>query len=38
LAPDGFEVLWLHRLDGEGLEIGDEATTEVAPIINAVLG
>jgi hypothetical protein len=35
-APDGFEVPWLHRLVGEGLEVGDEAPTEVAPIIDAV--
>jgi hypothetical protein len=36
-APDGFEVPWLRRLVGEGLEVGDEALTEVAPIIDAVL-
>jgi hypothetical protein len=34
--PDGFEVPWLRRLAGEGLEVGDEAPTEVPPIIDAV--
>jgi hypothetical protein len=34
LAPDGFEVPWLRRLIGEGQEIGDEATTKVAPIVD----
>jgi hypothetical protein len=38
LAPDGFEVPWLRRFVREGLEIGDEATTEVAPIVDAVSG
>jgi hypothetical protein len=38
LAPDGFEVPWLHRLVREGLEIGDETPTEVAPIVDAVSG
>jgi hypothetical protein len=38
LAPDGFEVPWLRRLVEEGLEIGDEASTKVAPIIDAVPG
>jgi hypothetical protein len=36
LAPDGFEVPWLLRLVGEGLEVGDETLTEVAPIVDAV--
>jgi hypothetical protein len=36
-APDGFEVPWMRRLVREGLEVGDEAPTEVALIINAVL-
>jgi hypothetical protein len=35
-APDGFEVPCLCRLVGEGLKVGDEAPTEVAPIIDAV--
>jgi hypothetical protein len=35
-APDGFEVPWLRRLVGEGLKVGGEAPTEVAPIIDAV--
>jgi hypothetical protein len=38
LAPDGFEVPWLRQLVGEGLEIGDETPTEVAPIVDAVSG
>jgi hypothetical protein len=38
LAPDGFEVTWLRRLVGERLEVGDEAPTEVAPVIDAVSG
>jgi hypothetical protein len=38
LAPDGFEVPRLRWLVREGLEIGDEALTEVAPIIDAVSG
>jgi hypothetical protein len=28
LAPNGFEVPWLRRLVGEGLEVGDEAATK----------
>jgi hypothetical protein len=36
LAPNGFEVPWLHRLVGEGLEVGDKTMTEVAPIVDAV--
>jgi hypothetical protein len=35
-APDGFEVPWLRRLVREGLKVGDEAPTEVAPIIDVV--
>jgi hypothetical protein len=35
-APDGFEVPWLRRFVGEGLKVGDEAPTKVAPIIDAV--
>jgi hypothetical protein len=38
LEPDGFEVPWSRRLVGEGLEVGDEAPTEVVPIIDAVSG
>jgi hypothetical protein len=37
-APDGFEVPWLRRLVGEGLEVGDKTPTEVAPIVDAVSG
>jgi hypothetical protein len=37
-APDGFEVPWLRRLVGEGLEVGDKTLTEVAPIVDAVSG
>jgi hypothetical protein len=37
LAPDGFEVPWLRRLVREGLEVGDESPTEVAPIVDAVM-
>jgi hypothetical protein len=35
-APDGFEVPWLRRFVGEGLEVGDKTSTEVAPIVDAV--
>jgi hypothetical protein len=35
-TPDEFEVPWLRRLVGEGLKVGNEASTEVAPIIDAV--
>jgi hypothetical protein len=35
-APDGFEVPWLRWLVGERLEVGDEAPTEVAPVVDAV--
>jgi hypothetical protein len=37
-APDGFEVPWLRRLVGEGLEVGDEAPTEVTLVVDAVSG
>jgi hypothetical protein len=37
-AFDGFEVPRLRRFVGEGLKIGDEASTEVAPVIDAVSG
>jgi hypothetical protein len=37
-TPDGFEVPWLCRLVGESLEVGDKTPTEVAPIVDAVLG
>jgi hypothetical protein len=36
-TPDGFEVPWLRRLVGEGLEVGDETLTEVTPIVDVVL-
>jgi hypothetical protein len=32
---DGFEVPWLRRLVGEGLKVGDEASTEITPVIDA---
>ena len=35
-TPDGFEVPRLRRLVGEGLEVGDKTSTEVAPIVDAV--
>jgi hypothetical protein len=35
-ALDGFEVSWLRRFVGEGLKIGSEAPTEVAPVVDAV--
>jgi hypothetical protein len=35
-VPDGFEVPWLRRLVGEGLKVGDETPTEVAPVVDAV--
>jgi hypothetical protein len=35
-ALDGFEVPWLRRFVGEGLKIGGEASTEVAPVVDAV--
>jgi hypothetical protein len=38
LAPDRIEVPWLCRLVEEGLEIGDQASTEVAPIVDTVSG
>jgi hypothetical protein len=38
LEPDGFEVPWLCCLVREGLEVGDEMPTEVAPIIDALSG
>jgi hypothetical protein len=37
-ALDGFEVPWLRRLVGEGLEVGDKTPTKVAPIVDAVSG
>jgi hypothetical protein len=37
-VPNGFEVPWLRRLVGEGLEVGDKTLTEVAPIVDAVSG
>jgi hypothetical protein len=36
LVLDGFEVPWLRRLVGEGLKVGDEAPTEVGPVVDAV--
>jgi hypothetical protein len=36
LAPDGVEVPWLRRLVREGLEVGNESPTKVAPIVDAV--
>jgi hypothetical protein len=36
LAPDGFEVTRLRRFVEEGLKVGDEAPTEIAPIVDAV--
>jgi hypothetical protein len=35
-ALDGLEVPWLCWLVGEGLEVGDEAPTEVALVVDAV--
>jgi hypothetical protein len=35
-APDGFEVPLLRPLIGEGLKVGDEASTEVAPVVDVV--
>jgi hypothetical protein len=35
-APDGFEVPWLRQFVREGLKVGDEAPTEVVPIVDAV--
>jgi hypothetical protein len=37
-ALNGFEVPWLRRLVGEGLEVGDKTPTEVVPIVDAVSG
>jgi hypothetical protein len=37
-VPDGFEVPWLCRFVGERLKVGDEAPTEVAPVVDAVSG
>jgi hypothetical protein len=36
LALDGFEVPWLRWFVGEGLKVGGEASTEVAPVVDAV--
>jgi hypothetical protein len=36
LALDGFEIPWLRRLVGEGLEVRDKPTAEISPIINAM--
>jgi hypothetical protein len=36
LALDGFEVPWLRWFVGEGLKVGGEAPTEVAPVVDAV--
>jgi hypothetical protein len=38
LALDGFEVPWLRWFVGEGLKVGSEASTEDAPVIDAVSG
>jgi hypothetical protein len=38
LALDGFEVPRLRRFVGEGLEVGGEASTEVALVVDAVSG
>jgi hypothetical protein len=35
-ALDGFKVPWLCRFVGEGLKVGSEAPTEVAPVVGAV--
>jgi hypothetical protein len=35
---DGFEVPWLCRFVGERLEVGDEAPTEVSPVVDVVSG
>jgi hypothetical protein len=37
-ALDGFEVPRLRRFVGDGLEVGDKTSTEVAPIVDAVSG
>jgi hypothetical protein len=37
-ALDGFEVPWLRRFVGEGLKISGEASTEIAPVVDAVSG
>jgi hypothetical protein len=37
-ALDGFEVPWLHQFVGERLEVGGEASTKIAPVVDAVLG
>jgi hypothetical protein len=36
LASDGSEVPWLRRFVGERLKVGDETSTEVTPIVDAV--
>jgi hypothetical protein len=35
-VPYGFEVPWPRQLVREGLEVGDETPTEIAPIVGAV--
>jgi hypothetical protein len=37
-ALDGFEVPWLCRFIEERLEVGGEAPTEIAPVVDAVSG
>jgi hypothetical protein len=37
-ALDGFEVPWLRWFVREGLKVGGETSTEVAPVIDAVSG
>jgi hypothetical protein len=36
LSPNGFEIPWLHRFIGEGLEVCDKPETEISPIVDAV--
>jgi hypothetical protein len=38
LALDGFEVPLLRRFVGMRLEVGDETSTEVALVVDAVSG
>jgi hypothetical protein len=36
LAFDGFEIPWLRRFVGEGLEVRDKPAAEISPIVDAV--
>jgi hypothetical protein len=35
-SPNGFEIPWLRRFIGEGLEVRDKPVTEISPMVDAV--